>query len=206
MHSVFVGNIAHDATEEALMELFHGVGLVVSFRLVFDKDTGKPKGYGYCEFAEEATAQRACDILNRRVFADRELRVVMKEDEKKRKREEEDVAGPAQKKARVDEAPVSFAHKIRALHFQAKIDYEKKRDVLDASAAATIANDIQQSIRNYVNNLDDITVEVWSMEIRIPHIPRQAALVKGILEAAPNDLKVTQGSPGFWNVSWDPEQ
>jgi RNA recognition motif-containing protein len=32
---------------------------VAGFRLVFDKDTGKPKGYGFCEYADAETAQSA---------------------------------------------------------------------------------------------------------------------------------------------------
>jgi len=49
---VFVGNIPYDATEEQLIEIFQEVGPVVSFRLVFDRDTGKPKGYGFCEYRD----------------------------------------------------------------------------------------------------------------------------------------------------------
>jgi cleavage stimulation factor subunit 2 len=51
IRSVFVGNIPYDATEEKLKDIFNEVGPVVSFRLVYDRETGKPKGYGFCEFA-----------------------------------------------------------------------------------------------------------------------------------------------------------
>jgi cleavage stimulation factor subunit 2 len=37
--------------EDALIDVFKSVGQVIGFRLVFDRDTGKPKGYGFCEFA-----------------------------------------------------------------------------------------------------------------------------------------------------------
>jgi len=42
--SVFVGNIPYEATEEQLKDIFSEVGVVVSFRLVYDRESGKPKG------------------------------------------------------------------------------------------------------------------------------------------------------------------
>lgn len=85
--SVFVGNIPYDATEEALIELMRTVGPVVSLRLVFYKDTGKPKGYGFCEFADTATANMACRQLSGYIFKGLMLRVQHFDE-----RKEEDVA------------------------------------------------------------------------------------------------------------------
>ncbi len=48
--SVFVGNIPYEATEEALVDVFSKAGPVVGFRLVYDRESGKPKGYGFCEY------------------------------------------------------------------------------------------------------------------------------------------------------------
>lgn len=56
---VFVGNIPYDMTEEQVIEIFKEVGPVVSFKLVFDRETGKTKGYGFCEFADAETAASA---------------------------------------------------------------------------------------------------------------------------------------------------
>eukprot|EP01119_Soliformovum_irregulare_P020997 TRINITY_DN6882_c0_g1_i1.p1 TRINITY_DN6882_c0_g1~~TRINITY_DN6882_c0_g1_i1.p1 ORF type:complete len:329 (+),score=56.82 TRINITY_DN6882_c0_g1_i1:26-1012(+) len=80
--SVFVGNIPYDATEEQLTEVFSEVGPVVSFRLVFDRDTGKPKGYGFCEYRDAETALSAMRNLNNREFSTRNLRVDFAESEK----------------------------------------------------------------------------------------------------------------------------
>jgi len=49
--SVFVGNIPHGTTEEQMREICSTVGPVVSFRIVFDRETGNPKGYGFAEYA-----------------------------------------------------------------------------------------------------------------------------------------------------------
>jgi cleavage stimulation factor subunit 2 len=47
---IFVGNIPYDKTETQLIDIFSEAGNVLSFRLVFDRDTGKPKGYGFCTY------------------------------------------------------------------------------------------------------------------------------------------------------------
>lgn len=61
--AVFVGNIPYDMTEEQLIDIFKEVGPVLSFKLVFDRDTGKARGYGFCEYADHETAASA--IRNR---------------------------------------------------------------------------------------------------------------------------------------------
>ncbi|XP_029702971.1 cleavage stimulation factor subunit 2 isoform X2 [Takifugu rubripes] len=75
LRSVFVGNIPYEATEEQLKDIFSEVGLVVSFRLVYDRETGKPKGYGFCEYQDQETALSAMRNLNGREFSGRALRV-----------------------------------------------------------------------------------------------------------------------------------
>lgn len=49
--SVFVGNIPHGTTEDQMREIFSVIGPVLSFRIVFDRETGNPKGYGFAEYA-----------------------------------------------------------------------------------------------------------------------------------------------------------
>lgn len=75
VRSVFVGNIPYEATEEKLKDIFAEVGPVVSFKLVFDRETGKPKGYGFCEFKDQETALSAMRNLNGFEIAGRTLRV-----------------------------------------------------------------------------------------------------------------------------------
>jgi len=84
LRSVFVGNIPYDATEEKLKELFSEVGPVVSFRLVFDRETGKPKGYGFCEYRDQETAQSAIRNLQNVEMNGRNLRVDSAANEKNR--------------------------------------------------------------------------------------------------------------------------
>ena len=73
--SCFVGNIPYEATEEKLKEIFSSVGPVVSFKLVYDRENGKPRGYGFCEFMDPETALSAMRNLNGVEINGRALRV-----------------------------------------------------------------------------------------------------------------------------------
>ncbi|XP_025191265.1 cleavage stimulation factor subunit 2-like [Melanaphis sacchari] len=75
MRSVFVGNIPYEATEEKLKDIFNEVGPVMSFKLVYDRETGKPKGYGFCEYKDQETALSAMRNLNGYEIGGRTLRV-----------------------------------------------------------------------------------------------------------------------------------
>ncbi|KAJ7843513.1 hypothetical protein B0H14DRAFT_2778571 [Mycena olivaceomarginata] len=72
---VFVRNVPYNMSEDALIGVFRSVGQVVGFRLVFDRDTGKPKGYGFCEFADRETAASAVRNLNNTDVGGRPLRI-----------------------------------------------------------------------------------------------------------------------------------
>lgn len=48
---------------------------IVASRLVYDRETGKPKGYGFCEYQDQETALSAMRNLNGREFSGRALRV-----------------------------------------------------------------------------------------------------------------------------------
>lgn len=70
-----VGNISYDVTEEQIRQVFSRAGQVVNFRLVHDRDTGRPKGFGFCEFTDPATAATAIRIFNGHELNGRPLRV-----------------------------------------------------------------------------------------------------------------------------------
>ncbi|KAI6038616.1 hypothetical protein EDC04DRAFT_2569482, partial [Pisolithus marmoratus] len=70
-----VGNVPYHMGEEQLIEVFKTVGQVVGFRLVFDRETGKPRGYGFCEFADHETAASAVRNLNNVDVGGRPLRI-----------------------------------------------------------------------------------------------------------------------------------
>lgn len=57
------------------MHTFSTVGNVLSFRLVYDQETGRPKGFGFAEFADADSAASAVRNLNGHEIMGRELRV-----------------------------------------------------------------------------------------------------------------------------------
>ncbi|KAJ7973982.1 cleavage stimulating factor 64 [Quillaja saponaria] len=99
---VFVGNIPYDATEEQLIEICQEVGPVVSFRLVIDRETGKPKGYGFCEYKDEETALSARRNLQGYEINGRQLRVDFAENDKGADRNREQGRGGPGLTANVD--------------------------------------------------------------------------------------------------------
>ncbi|EFO94504.1 hypothetical protein GCK72_008790 [Caenorhabditis remanei] len=73
--SVFVGNISYDVTEETIRAIFAKAGHVMSIKMVHDRETGKPKGYGFIEFPDINTADTAIRVLNGYELGGRVLRV-----------------------------------------------------------------------------------------------------------------------------------
>jgi len=73
--SVFVGNISYECTEAQLRQTFAQVGTVTHIRMVTDHDSGRPKGYGFIEFADVQTADAAIRNMNGFELNGRALRV-----------------------------------------------------------------------------------------------------------------------------------
>lgn len=74
MKSLYVGNLPFTATEDELRSLFAGYGTVESLRLVTDRETGQPRGFGFVEMADNEAA-RAIQGLNGTDFGGRALRI-----------------------------------------------------------------------------------------------------------------------------------
>lgn len=70
---LFVGNLSFQATEDDLRELFQQAGTVESVRIITDQFTGRPRGFGFVEMATKEEATKAIDMLNGRLFRDRNL-------------------------------------------------------------------------------------------------------------------------------------
>ena len=70
---LFVGNLSFQATEEDLRELFAQAGTVESVRIVTDQFTGRPRGFGFVEMGTKEESAKAIEMLNGRLFRDRNL-------------------------------------------------------------------------------------------------------------------------------------
>jgi hypothetical protein len=74
VESIFVGNLAFKASAGALRELFEEYGEVHAVRLMTDRATRRPRGYGFVEM-DARDAKRAIEGLNGTEFYGRELKV-----------------------------------------------------------------------------------------------------------------------------------
>lgn len=74
--NVYVGNLPYRITEEELARFFGQEGReVVSAHLVFDRETGRPRGFGFVEFKTEAMAEAAVGAMDGRLMEGRPLKV-----------------------------------------------------------------------------------------------------------------------------------
>eukprot|EP00056_Hartaetosiga_gracilis_P016265 m.4511 g.4511 ORF g.4511 m.4511 type:complete len:386 (+) comp3908_c0_seq1:42-1199(+) len=74
--TVFVGNVPYDATKEELKDYFSQVGRVHSFDLKMDSDSGKSRGFGFCNYYDISSAESAIRNLGGKPFNGRPLKVV----------------------------------------------------------------------------------------------------------------------------------
>ncbi|KAL7628757.1 hypothetical protein AAE478_000272 [Parahypoxylon ruwenzoriense] len=72
---VFVGNIPYGLSEEQISDIFSTAGKVLNFRLVYDRETGRPKGFGFAEYPDADSAASAVRNLNDYEIMGRKLRV-----------------------------------------------------------------------------------------------------------------------------------
>ena len=63
MKKLYIGNLPFTATEDEIKELFGAHGAVHSVALINDRETGRPRGFGFIEMDDDAAiaAQQALD-------------------------------------------------------------------------------------------------------------------------------------------------
>lgn len=74
MTKLFVGNLPFSATEDSVRALFAPHGTIESLALINDRDTGRPRGFGFIEMSN-SDAARAMQALNGKDFDGRALKV-----------------------------------------------------------------------------------------------------------------------------------
>src|SRR5262245_26430449 len=72
---IYVGNLSFNTSEARLRELFEQHGQVASASLVMDRDTGRPRGFGFVEMNNDAEAKAAMAALNGQNVDGRDLTV-----------------------------------------------------------------------------------------------------------------------------------
>src|ERR1700759_3887770 len=74
MTTIYVGNLSFNATEQDVRSMFERHGPVESVKLISDRETGKPRGFGFVDMPQNE-AQAAIQALNGFQMNGRPLRV-----------------------------------------------------------------------------------------------------------------------------------
>ena len=70
---IYVGNLPFSATDDEIRDLFAEFGTVESVNLITDRETGRPRGFGFVEMSDGADA--AIRALDQREMGGRNLNV-----------------------------------------------------------------------------------------------------------------------------------
>jgi cold-inducible RNA-binding protein len=73
--NLYVGNLSFNTAEKDLEDLFSSYGEVVSANVITDRQTGRPRGFGFVEMKNQEDAQKAIEALDGKEFMGRNLTV-----------------------------------------------------------------------------------------------------------------------------------
>ncbi len=70
---IYVGNLPFSTNDDELRKLFDPHGMVTSASVVTDRETGRSRGFGFVEMANDDEARAAMDVLNGQLVGGRPL-------------------------------------------------------------------------------------------------------------------------------------
>jgi cold-inducible RNA-binding protein len=73
--NIYVGNLSYEVTEDELRQEFAAFGEVTSVRIITDRYTGRPRGFGFVEMSTSSEGEAAIAGLNGKTLKDRTLNV-----------------------------------------------------------------------------------------------------------------------------------
>jgi RNA recognition motif-containing protein len=73
MMKLYVGNLPFSTTEDELRSMFEAHGQVSSATIVMDRETGRPRGFGFVEMANDEEARKAIEAMNNQNVGGRNL-------------------------------------------------------------------------------------------------------------------------------------
>ena len=73
--NIYVSNLAYNATDDDLRQLFESYGEVDTIRIITDRDTGQSRGFGFVEMPDSAAAKAAIQGLQGKELEGRTLTV-----------------------------------------------------------------------------------------------------------------------------------
>ena len=72
---LYVGNMSYSTSEDELREAFEAFGEVVSVAVITDRETGRPRGFGFVEMATDEEAEAAIESMDGKDLGGRPLKV-----------------------------------------------------------------------------------------------------------------------------------
>ena len=72
---LYVGNLSYDTTEDQIRTLFADAGEIAEIAFITDRDTGRPKGFGFVQMKTEEGAKEAIKRFNGYTLDNRALTV-----------------------------------------------------------------------------------------------------------------------------------
>jgi len=72
---LYVGNLSYEVAEDDLRELFSSYGNVEDVKIIIDRETGRPRGFGFVTMSSSDAASKATDALHGQPFRGRNLTV-----------------------------------------------------------------------------------------------------------------------------------
>jgi RNA recognition motif-containing protein len=73
--NIYVGNIPFELSEDQLRDAFGAYGEVTSVKLIMDRETGRPRGFGFVEMSDDEAGRKAVEALNGSELGGRTLKV-----------------------------------------------------------------------------------------------------------------------------------
>ncbi|MFK7959893.1 MAG: RNA recognition motif domain-containing protein [Phycisphaerales bacterium] len=72
---IYVGNLSFDTTEDEVRDLFSQHGEVTDVALITDRETGRPRGFGFVEMRDDDAGRNAIGEIDGQEVGGRQLRV-----------------------------------------------------------------------------------------------------------------------------------
>ena len=73
--NIFVGNLNFSTSEDSIRELFEPFGEVTSVKIIYSRETGRSRGFGFVEMESDEEGQAAIEALDGKELDSRALKI-----------------------------------------------------------------------------------------------------------------------------------